>query len=188
MNDYPDAPDERDTLREGQAYEDFVARLLAPWGITMHHFRDKTRQCAIGENPQGCEIKLDGPCTRTGRLSIELEEKRERAQLAWRPSGILRRDNTWLYVQGNYRIVFVFAKIWLLNFYLKNIGDADIEAARGTIRKFYLPLSEALANAALTIDGNGARVVPPRIPSRYPVWTPPDPAFPTLADLQWWEL
>ena len=124
MNNYPDAPAKRNTLREGEAYQTFVRQILNRWGFTLWHHESKGLQYSIGENPQGFEIKLDTRCfshdptkNPTNRLSIEVAEKTRRQNPEWIPSGILRNDNAWIYVQGNYAITFIFAKNWLLRFF-----------------------------------------------------------------------
>jgi hypothetical protein len=156
-NEYPDAPQGRRTLKEGKKYEEFVRKLINPWGITMWHHEDKLLQWKVGENRQGCEIKLDNRCTDTGRLSIEIAEKTLRTK-EWVASGIMRQDNSWLYIQGNYQIVFVFSKSWLIRYYEQKVTPADTEEHNGTVRKFYLPLQVAKMCAALVLDGEGKRI------------------------------
>jgi hypothetical protein len=161
MTNYPDAPDGRDTLDEGQKYQEFVKRVLNPWGIVHHHFQDKKQQYAFGENRQGHEIKLDERCFSyeperrrkkpTNRLSIEVQEKGLRTNMEWIDSGILCRDNSWLYIQGNYEIIFVFAKNWLRRVYNETIAPEDIFEFNGTVRKFYLKLSHAMVGATLIL-------------------------------------
>jgi hypothetical protein len=157
-DEYPDAPNGADTKKEGEDYQEFVRKLLNPWGITIWNWKDKKQQFAFGENPQGFEIKLDMRCTETDRLSIEVQEKTRRNNRDWINSGILRNDNSWIYVQGNYQIIFVFAKNWLRRFYDAKVTPADIHESHGTVRKFYLPMKTARMMAALVIDGDGRRV------------------------------
>jgi len=161
-DEYPDAPDGADTLKEGIAFQRHVHRILNPWGFTTWDHDDKRLQYTLGENPQGFEIKLDKRCfsrdpakNPTGRLSIEIAEKTRRANADWIDSGILRTDNSWLYVQGNYEIVFVFPKNWLLRFYCAKVTPADCHEHNGTVRKFYIPLTTALVGAALVLDDAG---------------------------------
>ena len=124
----------------------------------MWHSEDKLFQYQVGENRQGHEVKLDSRCTETGRLSIEIAEKTRASNHAWQPSGILRRDNSWLYIQGNYQRVFVFPKSWLVRYFLSKIEPSEIHESYGTVRKFYLPIETAMAGAALTLDGSGQRI------------------------------
>lgn len=105
----------------------------------------------MGENLQGFEIKLDEPCIRTGRLSIEMFEKsRDDISLPWSKSGIQRNDNTWLYIQGNREVLFVFPKNLLTRYY--NHNKPQLTEKRGTIQTFYLPIDWAIRNAAKVID------------------------------------
>ena len=161
---YPDAPQGMDTVRAGDRYQEFVRRLLNPHGIAHWHFQGQGEQYTFGENRQGHEIKLDERCfsrnpekipAPTGRLSIEVQEKTRRENNGWVDSGILRADNSWLYVQGNYEIVFVFAKNWLRRVYHTTITPEDIVQHNGTVRKFYLSIEAALLGAALVLDGDG---------------------------------
>ena len=163
--DYPDAPERRNTLREGQKYQEFVRKLLNPLGIAHWHYDDREQQYLIGENRQGHEIKLDARCFSrdpdklpppTGRLSIEVQEKSRKARSEWTDAGILREDNSWLYVQGNYEIIFVFAKNWLRRVYHTTVAPEDIREFNGTVRKFYLPIEHALLGAGLVANGDGS--------------------------------
>lgn len=156
---YPDAPHGIDTAAEGDKFQEFVRGLLNPWGVTIWNFQDKQQQFTIGENAQGCEIKLDAGCVKYGHLSIEIGEKTKLTNWEWVPSGILRQDNSWLYVQGCYEIVFVFAKNWLLRWYKEKVVEDDIHEWR-TVKKFYIPIRTAKIMAALVLDGNGKRIWP----------------------------
>lgn len=163
MTDYPDAPHGTRTRAVGEKYQEFVRKLLNPWGVTLWHLNDKGLQYSLGENPQGFEIKFDQRCFSrnpdmncTNRLSIEVQEKTRVANSTWVNSGILREDNSWMYVQGNYEIVFVFAKNWLRRIYHLKITPEDIHESHGTVRKFYLKIEHALLGAALVLNGDGS--------------------------------
>jgi len=170
-NGYLNAPYGRDTLSEGQRYEDFVCRIINPYGLTAWPWRDQ-RQQRFGENAQGYEIKLDNRCYSTdpknkptGRLSVEVAEKLQ-GDGFWRKSGILRDDNSWLYIQGNYELTLVFAKNWLRRWLKERVSIIDpVDSQRErqsddihewhTVRKFYLPLKTAVSCAALALDSDG---------------------------------
>lgn len=147
---YRDAP--RPTVfQDGMEFQDFVCDQLARRGIILQNLASKKYQFEIGENLQGFEIKLDQRCTDTERLSIEVSEKtRNDPELRWTPSGILRSDNSWLYVQGNRRILFVFAKRWLLNYF--NTKQPEVVEKRGTIKTFYLRFDIARRHAAKVLE------------------------------------
>jgi N6-adenosine-specific RNA methylase IME4 len=76
----------------------------------------KKFQYEIGENLQGFEIKYDARCTgdrgtlATNQLSIEIAEKTKDSNLNYIDSGIYRNDNSWLYIQGNYMMFWIFSK------------------------------------------------------------------------------
>jgi len=146
-------------VQVGTEYENFVRDCLNPFGAIFWHWEDKTLQL-FGENRQGWEVKYDYRCFSrnpngdgTNRLSIELREKSERGNARWIEGGILRNDNTWMYVQGNYEIIFVFAKNWLRRVYEEKITAEDITTFNGTVQRFYLPIDpDALRGAALILE------------------------------------
>ncbi len=70
-------------------------------------------QTTVGEGPAGVAIKHDEMYEQTGNLWIEVAEKARPRAGDYAPSGVFRDDNSWLYIIGNYDIVFVFAKVAL---------------------------------------------------------------------------
>lgn len=145
---YPDCKDKQ-SFETGMEFQDFVVDALAKYGIILQNYMSKKYQYTIGENVQGFEIKYDSRCTDTGRLSIEIAEKSRADIPSYTKSGIYRDDNTWLYIQGNYRILFVFPKNYLRR--LHGCGKYQ-EASMPTIKKFYLPFDDAFKYAAKVID------------------------------------
>ncbi len=139
----------RGRLTEGQKFERFVRERLNPHGITIWLDWDKQAQL-LGENAQGVEIKLDARCLETQRLSIETHEKTNPRNALWVPSGILKQDNSWAYVQGCYQMIWVFSKKWLLRYYAEK--SPEEHESHGTVRKFYMPLSVAHVGAIFTLD------------------------------------
>ena len=146
---YPDAKSDS-SFQDGMEYQDFVCERLARHHIILQNIASRKFQFEVGENLQGFEIKLDRRCLDTGRLSIEVAEKTAANNPVWVPSGIMRNDNSWLYIQGNYHIVFVFSKKLLLDYHRKK--RPEIEKSRGTVQKFYLPLGLARQLAARVFD------------------------------------
>lgn len=145
---YPDAK-RYSTFEEGLEYQDFVAEVLRrELGIVITNYASKKYQFNIGENRQGVEIKLDNRILDTGNVSIEVGEKSRRELPDYTPSGILRNDNSWLYIQGNYRIMFVFS-LGLLKL-LYNSGRYRVDELP-TLRRFLLKLEDAKKYAALVI-------------------------------------
>jgi len=145
---YPDAK-RKTTFEEGLEFQDFVADILRrEMGLVITNYSSRKWQFNIGENRQGIEIKLDKRILETGNVSIEIGEK-SRADLSqYTPSGIFRNDNSWLYIQGNYEIIFIFAKKILC--LLANSGKYRIDTLP-TIQRFLLPLSIAERCAAKTL-------------------------------------
>jgi hypothetical protein len=151
---YPDAKSQT-SFQDGLEFQDFVCSQLARHGVILQNLSSKKYQFDIGENLQGFEIKLDSICTRSGRLSIEVAEKtRDDPGRPWTPSGILRGDNTWLYIQGNYEILFVFSRKTLAAWYNQRILPyAGLLAEKhGTIRTFYIDFGAAIRLAAKVIE------------------------------------
>lgn len=159
---YPDARPQ--AFQVGLEYQDFVCMLLAREHIILQNIGSKMYQFKVGENLQGFEIKYDERCTDTTRLSIEVAEKsRNDPDAPWISSGIMRDDNTWLYIQGNYDTVFVFAKKWLVRYFKER--KPEVEEKFGTIRTFYLPFSVAEVGAARILYPKAQRIRPTITPS-----------------------
>lgn len=147
---YPDSPN-KNAYQEGLEFQDFVVVTLAEcFGLVLSVFSSRKYQYDRGETLQGVEIKLDKRCTETGRLSIEIAEKTRADKETWTPSGVYRKDNTWLYIQGNYERIYIFFKKFLR--LLHRSGNME-EHMEPTIRAFYLPFAQA--------DNYGFRVIPP---------------------------
>jgi len=154
MNDpnYPDCK-HANSFQMGLEFQDFVCETLAQEGIILQNLSSKKRQLERGENLQGFEIKMDEPCTRTNRLSIEIAEKSRADNALWVNSGIFRIDNTWLYIQGNYDILFIFPKAFLVRLYQTGKYPCEEKPRdRPTIRTFYLPFDQARRYAAKVLD------------------------------------
>jgi hypothetical protein len=147
---YPSAKS-KSSFEDGLEFQDWAVDRLFEIGIMVQTYSSSKHQFQRGESRQGVEIKLDNWCTRSKRLSIEIAEKSRADMPAWTPSGICRDDNTWLYVQGNYEMLFVFAKRSLL--FLNELREMgvygyEVHEEYGTLRAFYLPLDDALKHAA----------------------------------------
>lgn len=136
---YPDCKDS-DSFKSGIEYQDFVCLQLSKQNIIVQNIGSKYFQFNIGENLQGIEIKLDRRFTETKRLSIETHEKALAENEKWIESGILREDNSWLYIQGNYEYFYIFAKRILVLLY--HSGRYEIGSIP-TLKKFYLPIEDA---------------------------------------------
>lgn len=154
---YPDG-DRPSLFDEGLEFQDFVADLLlAELGIALTSYCSARYQWLKGENRQGVEIKLDRRILETGKLSVEVAEKSRADMPDWTPSGIMRDDNAWLYIQGNTSIVFIFGKATMRLVYEKRYRQRVWEPKK-TIRTFLMPLEEAerLALKVFRLDGSQA--------------------------------
>ena len=138
---YPDCKD-RNSLGSGKGYEQFVSKVFKEkFGIPIDVYSSVKDQFNIGESRQGFEIKLDrriSGINGTGNLSIEVAEKSKASNSQFVPSGIFRDDNTWLYIQGNYDVIFVFVKK-----VLQELSRNYVIDTYPTIKRFLLPIVEA---------------------------------------------
>ena len=98
-------------LNEGQEYQDFVTDHLYKAGLSVTNYSSLKYQ-RKGENKGGVEIKFDGNFEKTGNFYIEIAERYSEADLYY-SSGIMRNDNAWLYIIGNYSIIYIFSKKFL---------------------------------------------------------------------------
>jgi hypothetical protein len=108
----------KEMLNKGLHYQDFVIEQLYKIGLPIISYSSKEYQNMIGENKAGIEIKLDQKFRDTGNFYIEYAEKSNQNNQYYVDSGILRNDNTWLYLIGDYKTIYVFSKkqlILLLN-------------------------------------------------------------------------
>jgi len=103
-----------DKLDEGQKFENHVKRVFFERFAINLDFTGKDNQNKIGETLQGIEVKFDNRFKETGNLYIEVAEKTNADNPEFIKSGIFRDDNTWLYVIGNYKVLYIFAKKTLL--------------------------------------------------------------------------
>lgn len=95
-------------------FQDFtVDVLLQTLGLAVVQYASRLYQLQVGESRTGVEIKHDEKYATTGNLWIEMAEKAVPRPGPYAPSGINRGDNTWLYVIGNYDIIFGFPKRFL---------------------------------------------------------------------------
>jgi len=139
---YPDA-DRPTVFEEGLEFQDFVVNLLmSELGIAVSNYSSRYYQYNFGENKQGIEIKLDKRILETGNVSIEVAEKSNASVQNWTPSGIMRDDNSWLYIQGNTKIVFIFGKLILQKVYKSKYINKTWEP-KPTIRTFLMTIEEA---------------------------------------------
>lgn len=100
-------------LESGLQYQDIVTRELYQRGIVIVGYASRRFQQEEGENMLGAEIKRDGNFRETGNLYIEVAEKAHPDRPAFTPSGIRRPDNSWLFVIGDERTIYIFSTKYL---------------------------------------------------------------------------
>ena len=139
---YPDA-DRETVFEEDLEFQDFIVDLMIrEICLVISNYSCRYYQQNKGENRQGIEIKLDKRILDTNNVSIEVSEKSRAANQNWIPSGIMRNDNTWLYIQGNYDIVFIFGKSILRGIYEARYKN-KVWQPKPTIKTFLMPIQEA---------------------------------------------
>lgn len=97
----------------GEEYEDYACHVLWDAGIAIINHKSKYYQ-RLGENRHDIEIKRDGRFRETGNLYIEYAEKSNPNNPEYVDSGILRKDNSWLWVIGDEKTLWPFSKCILL--------------------------------------------------------------------------
>ena len=144
----------KECFERGDKYEDFVYPIFCKeWGVDLIPCKTPDEQINIGENSFGVEIKFDERSTTSPNLFIEHEERHEKNDNTlsdWAKSGIYRgdyyKDNSWLYLIGNYNIFYIFLKKRLKDLHsTKKYPEASGFTASGneTSKGFLLPQREA---------------------------------------------
>lgn len=100
-------------LQEGLEFQDVITRELYLRGIVVVGFASRRFQNECGENMLGAEIKRDGNFRNTGNLYIEVAEKSNPRNPRYVDSGIMRADNSWLFVIGDEKTAYIFPTEYL---------------------------------------------------------------------------
>lgn len=137
----------------GFEYQDFIAMRLLQVGVVVQVFASLKFQLRHGESLNGIEIKYDSLMGETHNLAIETAEKSEADSPIFKPSGIYRDDNTWLYVQGDYRTIYIFCVTMLKMLHKRGSGKGQpyCEKTGATFKVFLLPVAHAEKYAARVI-------------------------------------
>lgn len=148
---YQNNSNHKNSLEVGTQFQDFVVEQLHyELGINVSIYQSKKYQFEKGESLQRIEIKYDsrstgdsthGECTATGNVGIEVAEKTNAQNYNFVPSGIFRRDNTFLYIVGNYDVLWIFAKKQLIKIYNEN--KYPIRTTLPTIQTMLIPVEDA---------------------------------------------
>lgn len=155
----------RRSIEEAAVYQDFVVDcFLNILKVPITMYTSKAYQHGVGESACGIEIKHDkrfggtGKEKATGNLWIELKEKAVPRAGAYADSGIMRNDNSWLYVIGNYDIIFIFAKRLLIGL-SKTARYRQLENGTKTSVGFLLPKDDAMKYAAQVLTPNASEKI-----------------------------
>jgi hypothetical protein len=127
-----------DKLQQGLEFQDVVTKALYQRGIIVIGFASRRFQVEEGENMLGAEIKRDGLFRETGRLYIETAEKSHPDNPLYVASGIYRQDNSWLYVIGDEKTIYIFSTK-----YLRLLENRYEKKEKPTSRGFVMPLKDA---------------------------------------------
>ena len=104
-------------LKDGNRYQDFIMEFFYLKGLPILQYSSKDYQYRKGESLSRVEIKYDMRIQDTGNLYIEFSEKSNPRNDNYVKSGILRNDNSWFWIQGNYKYIFLFSKKKLIKIY-----------------------------------------------------------------------
>lgn len=139
----------KEKLEAGLEYQDFIADELrkADPCIILCAYSSRKYQNEKGESASGIEIKHDMRLKDTGNLYIEVAEKSNPNLQNYTPSGIYRKDNTFLYLIGDKEQAFMFSKAQLKLVY----EDKNAWKSRGIVERktptsigFTFPVEKAL--------------------------------------------
>jgi len=103
-------PEYAQRMEKGLRFQDFAVMRLYEAGIPIVGLASKRYQVGAGENMNGFEIKFDDRMKDTGNVYIEVAEKTDAQNDGYVASGIYRNDNSWMYVIGDYSVIYICAK------------------------------------------------------------------------------
>lgn len=131
-------------LKQGLEYQDFVfeqLRHMDGMPIFLGAYASEKYQYKKGESLSGIEIKHDRKFHETGNLFIEIAEKTDASLPEYTPSGVMREDNSWLYLVGDYEQAFIFPKKLLRAFCVPSNKQIEFkEIMNGTALGYTFPL------------------------------------------------
>ena len=96
-------------LEEAWKYQDFITEQLLKIGISVNAYQSVFYQMKYGESASGIEIKNDRQMSKTGNVYIEFNQTTLRGTTN-RDSGIKMKDDSWLYIIGDFQKFFIFGK------------------------------------------------------------------------------
>lgn len=102
----------------GSVYQDILSRELLNYGIVIQCHTSCFFQMNYGENPQGIEIKHDSKIVETNNIFFEFSAINKKGD-KFVNGGIEKQDNAWLYIIGNGKECWIFAKNQLQSLFRK---------------------------------------------------------------------
>ncbi len=127
---------------DGLKFQDFCIPIFLQIGMPLMIYGSKEMQLK-GENMNGIELKLDRKIK--DRLLIEYQEKSKANNEFWVDSGILKKDNSYLYAVGNEGQIWLLPRkvlVRLFNLYSHG-SPVYTRGSSATGRWYYLPIEEA---------------------------------------------
>lgn len=146
-------------LEQGLEFQDIVTKALYERGIVVIGYASRKAQIEHGENMLGAEIKRDGKFRETGNLCIETAEKSHPDRAGYVPSGIMRADNSWLFVIGDEGTIYIFSTK-----YLRLLAPRYRTYEKPTSQGFLIPLTDAEKYCIRKIE-----LLQPRCDARIPI-------------------
>lgn len=134
-------------LDQGLEYQDVVTSALYQRGIIVVAYSSQRFQIEQGENMLGAEIKRDDKFRQTGNLYIETSEKSHPSNSEYIPSGIYRNDNSWLFVIGDEKTIYIFSTK-----YLRLLEKQYTKKITPTSNGYVMPLADAEKYCLRRID------------------------------------
>lgn len=141
-----------DKLQQGLEFQDVVTAALYQRGIVVVAYSSRKYQVTHGENLLGAEIKRDGKFRETGNLYIETAEKSHPDNPVFVASGIYREDNSWLYVIGDEKTIYIFSTKYLR---MLEIRYEKSRVTKPTSLGFLMPIADAEKYSIHKIDLEG---------------------------------
>lgn len=139
-------------LEQGLEFQDVITRELYMRGIVVVGYSSRRFQNDHGENMLGAEIKRDGNFRTSGNLYIETAEKAHPSRPRYTASGIMREDNSWLYVIGDEQTAWIFSTR-----YLRMLAPRYREVRTPTSIGRLMPVEQAEKYCLRRIDMEGRK-------------------------------
>lgn len=137
-------------LKEGEEFEKYWCELIKrKLCMTLTRVRSKNHQLrTLCDTQEGFEFKYDRKKALTKNFWIEVGQRPPNTEEEYRPSSLLRKDNSWMYCIGNLDVLYLIPKKTLLNEYRNGRREVR-ENKRKTSKGFLISEKEARLLSAL---------------------------------------